>query len=78
MRIVCPMCQKRLENVPDDFGPRPFCSPRCKLLDLGNWLGEKYRVSQPATALDEPAQRGELTQQELGELPGASDREDYH
>ena len=23
---------------------RPFCSERCKLLDLGNWVDEKYRV----------------------------------
>ena len=47
MRITCPICQKVLENAPDDFGPRPFCSERCKLIDLGNWLGEKYRISSP-------------------------------
>ena len=23
---------------------RPFCSERCKLIDLGRWLGEQYRV----------------------------------
>lgn len=22
----------------------PFCSPRCKLIDLGRWLGEEYRI----------------------------------
>jgi endogenous inhibitor of DNA gyrase (YacG/DUF329 family) len=33
-----------LENAPDDFEPRPFCSPRCKLVDLGNWLNESYRI----------------------------------
>jgi endogenous inhibitor of DNA gyrase (YacG/DUF329 family) len=22
----------------------PFCSPRCKLIDLGRWLGEQYAV----------------------------------
>lgn len=25
----------------------PFCSDRCKLLDLGKWLGEEYRVAGP-------------------------------
>jgi len=47
VRIVCPGCRKVLENVPADYPPRPFCSPRCKLADLGNWLSERYVVSQP-------------------------------
>ena len=47
MRIQCPICRAVLENAPEDFGPRPFCSERCKLIDLGNWLGEKYRISRP-------------------------------
>jgi endogenous inhibitor of DNA gyrase (YacG/DUF329 family) len=28
-------------------GAFPFCSDRCKLLDLGKWLGEEYRVPGP-------------------------------
>ncbi|HVU04687.1 MAG TPA: DNA gyrase inhibitor YacG [Polyangiaceae bacterium] len=47
MRIVCPMCRKVLEDAPEDFPPRPFCSPRCKLADLDNWLNERYRFSSP-------------------------------
>jgi uncharacterized protein len=47
VRICCPICKTILENVPDDFKPLPFCSERCKLVDLGNWLGEKYRISSP-------------------------------
>lgn len=39
----CPICQKvpaaRAENP--SF---PFCSPRCRTLDLGRWLGEEYRI----------------------------------
>jgi len=23
----------------------PFCSPRCRLIDLGNWLGGRYRIA---------------------------------
>ncbi len=26
----------------------PFCCERCQLVDLGRWLGEEYRVSEPA------------------------------
>ena len=29
---------------------RPFCSERCKLLDLGNWIDERYRVPSEPTA----------------------------
>src|SRR5450755_208542 len=39
----CPICGK--EMVPGDAYPeRPFCSDRCKLIDLGKWIGEQYRV----------------------------------
>jgi len=31
----------------------PFCSERCRLLDLGNWAMEKYVVSEPALFTDE-------------------------
>jgi endogenous inhibitor of DNA gyrase (YacG/DUF329 family) len=44
VRIVCPICKTVLENAPDDFEPRPFCSARCKLVDLGNWLSDAYRI----------------------------------
>ncbi|MDX2054690.1 MAG: DNA gyrase inhibitor YacG [Polyangiaceae bacterium] len=47
MRIVCPTCQKTLEDVPSDFPARPFCSIRCKQIDLGNWFDERYRISRP-------------------------------
>jgi endogenous inhibitor of DNA gyrase (YacG/DUF329 family) len=30
----------------------PFCSSRCKTIDLGRWLGETYRI--PAVEADEP------------------------
>ncbi len=33
----------------------PFCSERCRLLDLGRWLGERYGVPcEPEEAADEP------------------------
>ena len=44
MRISCPICHRVLEDAPADFAPRPFCSARCKLVDLGNWLNEAYRI----------------------------------
>jgi endogenous inhibitor of DNA gyrase (YacG/DUF329 family) len=39
------MCKKPTDSaVHADF---PFCSERCRLLDLGNWSSEKYVVSDP-------------------------------
>lgn len=54
MRIDCPICHQVLADAPDDFGPRPFCSTRCKLVDLGNWLNGVYRipVAREATSQD--------------------------
>jgi uncharacterized protein len=49
MKHDCPLCRKATDSETDaDF---PFCSERCRLLDLGNWSSEKYVVSE--TALDE-------------------------
>lgn len=47
MRIECPICKKVLANAPENFGPRPFCSTPCKMVDLGNWLNEVYRIPGP-------------------------------
>jgi len=42
---LCPICQKPSNS--DENPDFPFCSERCKLLDLGNWASEKYVVSEP-------------------------------
>jgi endogenous inhibitor of DNA gyrase (YacG/DUF329 family) len=43
--ITCPTCGKEMEwDVNNRF--RPFCSERCKLIDLGKWANEEYRVEQ--------------------------------
>ena len=40
--MKCPICKK---DATGDF--LPFCSERCKLIDLGNWASEKYVISTP-------------------------------
>jgi endogenous inhibitor of DNA gyrase (YacG/DUF329 family) len=42
--MQCPICKK---DVGMDDPYMPFCSERCKLLDLGNWASEKYVISTP-------------------------------
>ncbi len=46
--IKCPTCRKSGAWFDGPFGP--FCSERCKLIDLGKWLGEEHRVSVPLKA----------------------------
>ena len=42
--VVCPTCGKSVEWGSDTSAWRPFCSERCKLIDLGAWAAERYRV----------------------------------
>jgi len=52
VRLVCPICQKVIENAATEHPTRPFCSRQCKLIDLDNWLNERYGVPAPASAED--------------------------
>jgi endogenous inhibitor of DNA gyrase (YacG/DUF329 family) len=40
--MKCPTCQKEITSSENPF--RPFCSERCKLIDLGRWAGGDYRI----------------------------------
>jgi hypothetical protein len=43
----CPICRKKVARGNPDF---PFCSERCRIIDLGNWASGKYVVSTPLTS----------------------------
>ena len=55
LTVECPRC-----GTPAPFSTqnswRPFCSERCKLIDLGDWAAERYRVPQTPepSSEDEP------------------------
>jgi len=48
-RPRCPVCRTPVAPGGKAF---PFCCPRCKLIDLGRWLGGDYRIELPADATD--------------------------
>jgi endogenous inhibitor of DNA gyrase (YacG/DUF329 family) len=48
MKWKCPICKKDVKLGAPDF---PFCSERCRIVDLGNWSAEKYVISAPADPL---------------------------
>ncbi len=57
----CPTCSKTITVSNKEDAPfRPFCTKRCKLIDLGRWLDGTYVVNEP----DKP---GDLEQAEQDE-----------
>jgi len=43
LTLACPTCKKTVEWS-DAFPHRPFCSERCRLIDLGEWASEGHRI----------------------------------
>ena len=41
--VACPICNAAVSWIAENRW-KPFCSERCKLIDLGQWATEKYRV----------------------------------
>lgn len=42
--MKCPICRKPVTRDNPDY---PFCSDRCRLIDLGKWSSEEYVISTP-------------------------------
>jgi hypothetical protein len=57
--LKCPVCKK---EVPLDAPEMPFCSERCRLIDLGRWASEEYRI--PAEPVTPSAGEGEEPDEE--------------
>ena len=52
--MKCPICKK---EVRADAEFLPFCSDRCRIIDLGNWASEKYVVSTPVDPFGEEEEK---------------------
>lgn len=48
--VKCPQCGKFTEYEGNE--DRPFCSRRCKLIDLGAWIDEEYSITGGTTVED--------------------------
>ena len=42
-KTKCPVCKKETAWKDNPF--RPFCSERCRMIDLGKWAAEEYRIA---------------------------------
>jgi endogenous inhibitor of DNA gyrase (YacG/DUF329 family) len=55
IRASCPTCARAFEvDSLDELPSFPFCSDRCKLIDLGRWLDSRYVV--PSSELEPEAE----------------------
>ena len=59
--LRCPTCRKIVLRAEPDF---PFCSERCRLIDLGKWASGGYVISTPIT--DPEALESVIDEQERG------------
>ena len=49
--VKCPTCKRTLDWSTSEY--RPFCSERCRRIDLGAWLTEKHAIPGDAPELNE-------------------------
>jgi endogenous inhibitor of DNA gyrase (YacG/DUF329 family) len=52
IKLNCPTCQKQI-TWDETFQHRPFCSERCKLIDLGEWASESHKIAGSSILEDE-------------------------
>ncbi len=53
MKVLCPVCERVMQGQGRSEWPEfPFCSRRCKLIDLGRWLNGSYSLPAEPTEDD--------------------------
>ena len=63
VKLGCPICKKPVKSTEVNF---PFCSERCRTIDLGKWASSGYVISSPVTDAEESIQ---------DDVPGNSDKD---
>jgi len=51
LKLRCPICKKAVRSSGPEF---PFCSERCRTIDLGKWASGGYVISSPVKDAEEP------------------------
>jgi endogenous inhibitor of DNA gyrase (YacG/DUF329 family) len=55
LNLRCPICKKPVKSKGAEF---PFCSDRCRQIDLGKWASGAYVISSPVTDTSESLSGG--------------------
>jgi len=66
IKIRCPICKKPVKSADADF---PFCSERCRLIDLGKWASGAYVISSPVADADEAIREDSLDDEDKEDAP---------
>jgi hypothetical protein len=53
VKLRCPICKRAVKSTDADF---PFCSDRCRTIDLGKWASGAYVIASPVTDAEEEFQ----------------------
>ena len=53
IKVQCPICDARMPADWSEYPDYPFCSKRCRTIDLGRWLNEDYKVGGSQQEPDE-------------------------
>lgn len=61
VKVRCPICKKAVKSTDADF---PFCSDRCRVIDLGKWSSGSYVISSPVKDAEELIQEGDRDDQD--------------
>ena len=69
--VKCPQCNTEFQYYTSES--RPFCSERCKMIDLGHWFEESYRVPDKNANIPEE----NLNSEQGEELYEEDDQENY-
>jgi uncharacterized protein len=64
LKLRCPICKKVVVSTAPDF---PFCSDRCREIDLGKWASGAYVISSPAQDEEEVIGDSSLDDEEESE-----------
>ena len=61
VKVRCPICKKAVKTADPEF---PFCSQRCRTIDLGKWASGGYVISSPVKDAEELIQDGDPDDQD--------------
>lgn len=80
LKVKCPQCDTQFSYYESEN--RPFCSERCKMVDLGHWFEESYKVpdkevAQPETKKNENTSNEKNTQKSNQEIENENGYDDY-
>ncbi len=59
LKLNCPTC-KKIVLWNDTFPYRPFCSDRCRLIDLGEWASESHKIAGDSLDINSEEKPNEL------------------